>query len=265
MNFKIRGIRAVPEETEQSLKVARKFTDEILKELKGFVKCIVFFGSGARGLKSRKLGDIDLLVIFDDLPENYNPDIIKSYILITSKIAKKVSPNIHITHMPLTEFWNYTRNGDPIAMNIIREGIPTFDPGFFQPVKALLRRGYVKPSNESIILYSLRSPASIESSDWRILQATIDLYWAVIDSAHAALMKKGHVPVSPDHVSDLLDKEFVQQGNLDKSYSLTMANFFKLQQLINQRKIRQISGQEYERYYQQAQSFIASMRKIIEA
>lgn len=263
-NLKIRGVRNIPAKNEAELKIARKFTDSALKELKGFVKTIVFFGSGAKVFRPKEHSDIDILLVFDDLQDRINPDVIRSYLLISGKIARKTSSKIHLTHMPLTEFWDYVRKGDPIAVNIIREGIATYDPGFFQPIKALLRRGKVKPSRESISSYSVRAPFSINNADWHIMQAVMDLYWAVIDSAHAALMHHGHVPVSPDHVAEMIEKEFVGKKLLDKSYSKTMDQFFKLQQMIKRRRIREITGAEYENYYRQAEAFVEGMKRVIE-
>src|SRR3989338_8764278 len=44
---------------------------------------------------------------------------------------------------------------------------------------------------ESIWTYYIRAPNTLHNSKWHLLQATLDLYWAVIDAAHAALMKHG--------------------------------------------------------------------------
>ena len=36
------------------------------------------------------------------------------------------------------------------------------------------------------------------------MQACVDLYWAGIDAAHAALMAVGAMPPSPEHVPDMM-------------------------------------------------------------
>lgn len=263
MKFTIKAVQHDDPEVEKDQAIARKVSDALLKELNGFVKVVVFFGSATKPSKEEK-GDLDLLLIFDDLPDRMNPEIIRSYLLIASKISKKFSKKIHLTHMPLTEFWDYVRKGDPIAINIIREGIPLYDPGFFQPVKALLRRGKIKPSQESVFIYAGRASGSLQSANWHMLQAVLDLYWAVIDAAHAALMKAGHVPVSPDHVAQLIDKEFVAKGLLHGSFADTMNRFFALQDMVQKRQLKDMPGAEFESYYKQADAFIAGMKTIIE-
>jgi len=264
MKFKLRAVNPIPEPERKELKLARKYTDEILKELKGFVKAVIFFGSAAKS-KAHEKGDIDILIIYDDLTDSLNPEIVRSYLMITDKISKRINKKFHLTHMPLTTFWDYVRKGDPIIINVIREGIATYDPGFFQPIKALLRRGKIKPSQESITTYSLRSPSSLHSAQYHIIQATLDLYWAVIDSAHAALMHKGLIPQSPDHISEMIEKELVGKRILTKKYAIIMRTFYDLQDKIHRRRIREISGKEYEKYYAQAHYFVDGMRKVIES
>jgi len=263
--MKVKAIYPLPKKQEEELVTARKYTDALLRELKGFIKAVALFGSGARAMQIKEKGDVDILVVFDDLPDRMDPELIRSYLLIAAKIAKKHSHRIHLTHMPLTSFWNYVRIGDPIVINIIRDGIATYDPGFFQPIKALLRRGRIKPSLESIKSYKIRAPASLRSAEWHMLQATIDLYWAVIDAAHAALMHHGLVPVSPDHVAEMIDTMFVKKGTLHKSYATTMKKFFELQDMMHKRTLRTVSGAEYENYFRQATAFVDGMKRIIEA
>ena len=261
MKFKLKAIKQ-PKIADKDLAIAHKFTDALTKELKLFIKCVVFFGSRVKPSEDKK-GDLDILVVFDDLGDR-NPDIIKSYILISQKIAKKTSSKIHLTHMPLTEFWDYVRKGDAIIINIIREGVPTFDPGFFQPVQALLRRGKIEPTTESIAFYKHRAPMSMKSANWHMLQASIDLYWAVVDAAHAALMHHHVVPVHPAQVATLLQDTFVAKGILTSKEVNAMQRFFALQQDIHARKVRSISGAQYETLHKEATDFVAKMKTIIE-
>ncbi len=102
------------------------------------------------------------------------------------------------------------------------------------------------------------------NSRWHVLQATLDLYWAVIDAAHAALMRKDVVPPTPEHVAEMLDKIYVRHKLLDKKYVETMNRFYRLSKLITHREIRDIKGAEYEQYYKEADEFIRQMRKLVE-
>jgi len=102
------------------------------------------------------------------------------------------------------------------------------------------------------------------NSRWQVLQATLDLYWSVIDSAHAALMRQHQLPPTPEHVSDMLDKIYVKRKLLSKKYVDIMQNFYQLNKKITHREVKIITGQQYEKYYADAEDFIRTMKKLIE-
>lgn len=243
----------------------RKFADEMHKELGEFVKAIVLFGSTARDEKPLfGTRDIDVLVIINDLTLILSKEVVQSYRVITENIASKISRRLHITTLKVTTFWEYVRNGDPIAINMLRDGVPLYDAGFFQPVQHLLFQGRIRPSKESIWTYFARAPATIHNADWHVLQATIDLYWAVVDSAHAALMKLGEVPPTPAHIADLLRERLVKEQMLPAKYADMMDFFYKLQKKIVHREVQQVTGKEYDKYKADAQDFVKVMQKIVE-
>ena len=145
----------------------------------------------------------------------------------------------------------------------MREGVALLDTGFFDPLHALLVKGRIRPSPESVWTYFTRAPKTIHNSKWHILQAVLDLYWAVIDSSHASLMKLGEIPPSPDHVADLLELKMVRPGLIDRKYAATMRKFYHLQKRIVYREVKEISGAEYDLLLKEAQGFVSSMEKFI--
>jgi len=96
------------------------------------------------------------------------------------------------------------------------------------------------------------------------LQATLDLYWAVIDAAHAALMRRNEVPPTPDHVAEMLERVFVKHRQLDKKYVETMRKFYQLSKKITHREIQEVTGPEYEKYYREADDFVKMMKRLID-
>ncbi len=247
---------------KDELDIAFEFSKRIYKEFGQFIKAIVLFGSAAR--KERNVGDIDVLIVIDDVSVYIGEEMVEAYRIITEKTRGKISERLHITTLRLTNFWEYVKNGDPISVNILRDGVPLIDTGFFEPLQALLRDGRIRPTAESVWAYFSRAPATLENSKWHILQATLDLYWAVIDSSHAALMKLGEIPPSPDHVADLLEEKMVKKGLLEKRYIDTMRNFYKLSRMILHREIKEISGAEFDSYLKQAIAYVERMRHAIE-
>ena len=247
---------------KEDFDIAYEFSKKLYEEMKDFVKATVLFGSSARKTTSR--GDIDVLVIIDDLTIRLTPELTEAYTIITEKLVTEISLMLHITTLKLTAFWEYVRAGDPVIINILREGIALLDTGFFEPIQFLLKQGRIRPTNESVWCYFTKAPSTLYNSKWHLLQATIDLYWAVIDAAHAALMKLGEIPPSPEHVSDMIQLHMVNKGLIDKKYANTMRKFYLLSKKINHREIKEISGKEYDSYYKEAQDFVYKIREFIE-
>jgi len=249
--------------SKDDLDLAYEFAKELHKEVGTFIKAVVIFGSAARKTET-KGSDVDLLVVIDDLSVNLNQELVEAYRIILQRIIVKVSTRLHITSLRFTSFWDYTRNGDPIGINILRDGVAIIDSGFFEPLQVLLRSGRIRPTPESIWTYFMKAPNTLHNSKWHIMQAVVDLYWAVIDSAHAALMKLGEIPPSPNHVADLMDEKMVRKGLVSHKYVVIMRNFYRLSKMIAHRQIAEIKGEEFDKYFKDAEIFVTKMREFID-
>ena len=262
MEFKIekKGLDNIKNYNKENIDIAYKFAASAYKEFKGLVKSIVLFGSTARGKDSN---DIDILIIIDDVSVTLTKEMIETYRIINQRIVADVSVKLHITSLKLKTFWEYVRAGDPVAINILRDGVALLDTGIFDPLQILLKQGRIRPSKESVYSYYNRAPKTLFNAKWHILQGVVDLYWAVIDSAHAALMNSNIVPPSPELVSEILDQEFVKNGLLEKDYAITMKKFYVLQKKILHRDIKDISGREFDKYHKEAECFVKRMAKFL--
>ena len=247
----------------KDLGLVQKFSDKLQKELGEFLMGVVAFGSKARRDASEK-ADIDVLVVTNDATFQLNNPLVETYRIIVNKLIAEISPKLHITSMTFTSFWEYAKAGDPVVVNILRDGIAIMDSGFFDPLQRLLKGGRIRPSEEAVWRYFGRAPKTLVNSRWHLLQATLDLYWAVIDAAHAALMRQNEIPPTPDHVADILDRVFVKHRLLEKKYVGTMRKFYKISKMITHREIKEIKGVEYEKYYHEADEFVQRMKKLID-
>ena len=248
---------------KHDVNLSYRFANEIYKEMGGLIRGVVIFGSTARKATTPK-SDIDILVIIDDLTISLSPEVLEAYRVIVNKTIVRVSTRLHITTLRFTSFWEYMRNGDPIGINILRDGVALIDSGFFEPLQVLLKKGKIRPTSESIWTYYIRAPNTLHNSKWHLLQATLDLYWAVIDAAHAALMRQGEIPPTPEHVADLLESKLVKKRLLEHKYVTIMRHFYKLMKMITHREIKEIKGEEYDKYYKAAESFVNRMREFVE-
>lgn len=243
--------------------LAYDFSKKMYKEFGNFLKAIVLFGAAARKT-STPSGDIDILIIIDDISMALSQEVVQTYRIITEKIIVQTSPRLHITTIKFTDFWEYAKISDPIAVNILRDGIALVDTGFFDPLQMLLRQGRIRPSDEAMWAYYTRAPATLHNSKWHLLQATIDVYWAMIDAAHAALMKAGEVPTSPLHVPDLLRECYVKKGKLEPKYAKMIEDYYGVYKKITHRELKEVKGTDFDIYHKNAKMFVDRMRRLID-
>lgn len=250
--------------SRDDMETARAFAKRVHDEFGNFIRAVVMFGSSVKPERKTAESDIDLLVIVDDVAINLTPEMIQTYRIIIEKLLGELSLKLHITSLRLTSFWEYVRAGDPVAINVLRDGVALIDTGFFDPLQVLLKQGRIRPSAEAIWSYMFRAPTTLHNAKWHMMQAALDCYWAAVDSAHAALMAVGEVPAAPEGVADLLELKFVRTGYLDKRYVLTMKNLYKLSRMIMHRELKEVSGAELSNYMRDAQEFVEVMRKLVE-
>ena len=245
------------------LDISYNFAKHMKQEFNDFIKGIILFGSSAKK-KSTGKSDVDILVILDDLSIEMTAEVVESYRIITEKIISKVSPRLHVTTLKYVTFWKYARDAHPVAVNILRDGVPIIDTGFFAPLQQLFRRGEIKPSLESIMDFFARSSDALHNVKVSLLHSTLGLYWAVVDSAQALLMMHNFVSPSPEHVSKLIESKLLPKNILERKHIEVIDEFFSLSKLITHNKINYISGKDFDEYYKKAYSFVSDVKKELE-
>ena len=248
----------------EDLVLAKRFAQGLQQNLKSLVREVVFFGSSARGLATAvHESDIDVLVMVDDTSVSLSNETVSAYRIITEKAAAQVSGRFHINTIRISAFFEYALNGDPLAVNIIRDGIPLLGAGLLEPLKALLDKGRIKPTKENMMVYMLRAPQTLLGSRWHVLQATIDLYWASLDACHALLIHFGHAPDSPQETTQLIEQYFVRPKKLDKSHLATLSDIQKLSDAIIDRSRKDVSGKEFDSYYARSKLLIEAIKALM--
>lgn len=246
-----------------AVEIAYGFAKEAYGEYGKLIKAIVLFGSASRHTQKRN-SDIDILLILDDVSVVWTRELVETYKIIGEKLIAKVSPRIHVTTLKLTTFWEHIRAGDPIGINILRDGVALIDTGFFSPAQQMLLQGHIRPSAESVWNYYSRSKALMRDSRGHLIAALMDMYWACIDASHAALMRQGLVPPSPDHVADLVNEKLAKPGLIPKRHAETMNRFYKLYKAISHKEIGDVTGQQFEQYYAQAKDLCEAMQGLVD-
>ncbi len=248
--------------SKESVALAKEFSDALCKEMHDFVQAVVLFGSNARGDNDSD-SDIDVLVVLNDISVVLTNEVLTSLRVIIQQTADSFSQNFHINTMHLSEVWDYAKQGDPVMVNILRDGISVFDKGFFNPLQLLLEQGKIRPTVESVWAYYLRAPKTLKNAQHHITQAIVDLYWAVIDASHAALMHIDVLPGAPHRIADLLDEHYGKRHLLEGKYIRLVRKFYRLAKDIGHQHILKVSGAEFDRSYIEAQDVVKRMRLLI--
>jgi len=229
------------------------------------IKSIVLFGSSAKG-KAVKGSDIDIIVILDDCTILWDGELIAWY---REELGKLIRANpykmpLHINSVRLSTWWTEMMRGEPVIINIIRWGQPLIDfGGFFTPLKVLLSQGKIKSTPEAIYVVLQRAPMHIARTRAALLNGIEGLYWAMVDSSHAALIAAKRVPPSPEHIGDLLDETFAQTRWLHPKYVAWYREMYSLAHKILHGAVVEVSGAEIHEWQARAEEFLGEMARIV--
>jgi len=245
--------------------IAMDFAVKVYKKFDKMVKSVVLFGSSTKQTATTE-SDIDIVIILDDVSINWEQELIAWYrteldkILSTSPYQK----SLHINTIKLSTWWKDLMKGDPVVLNILRYGEAIIDmAGFFNPLKYLLLRGDIKSTPEAIYTCLQRAPTHIARSRISGLNVIEGLHWAMVDSAHAALIAANVLPPSPEHIPVDLKEHFVDTGKLKMKYVIWYKDLLVLHKGIMHGKVKDLKGIETDAWQTRAEEFLEVMAKLV--
>jgi len=245
--------------------IAMDFAGKVYKKFDQMVKSIILFGSSAK--KASVPGsDIDIIVIIDDVSIQWDQELVATYREELSKIIKAnpYTKSLHVNSVKLSTWWADLSKGDPIVVNILRYGDALIDHGgFFVPLQVLLKEGKIKSTPESIYTLLQRAPVHMSRARGGMLSAVDGIYWAMVDSAHAALIANNVVPASPEHIGFILQEEFVDKKLLKKKYVEYFEEAHNLAKEIVHGKRIEIEGKKVDELYEKADEFVGEMADLV--
>ena len=245
--------------------IAMDFAVKTYKKFDKIVKAIILFGSASK--KSQTLGsDIDIIILLDDASVKWDQELIAWYREELNKILE-VSPykaNLHVNTIKLTSWWQDLMRGDPLILNILREGQALVDiGGFFDPLKYLLIEGKIRATPEAIYSCLQRAPFHLQRSKIAELSSVEGLFWCMVDSAHAALISAHVIPASPEHVARDLKETFVDKGMLKMKYITWYRDLLVLHKKIQHKEIFDLKGVEIDDWQEKAEEFLEEMTRLV--
>ena len=245
--------------------IAMDFATKVYKKFNKMIKSVILFGSTAKQTQVSG-SDIDIIVIIDDVTLRWDPELIAWYREELDKIVKKspYSRDLHINTIKISTWWEDLLKGDPTIINVIRYGEAMIDfAGFFEPMKYLLAQGKIKSTPEAIYNSLQRAPAHIQRSKHAELSAIEGLYWAMVDSAHAALIAAGILPPSPEHIAVDLRETFVGPGKLKMKYVIWYRDLLIIHKKIAHGEITELKGIEIDEWREKAEKFLDLMANLV--
>jgi len=245
--------------------IAMDFATKAYKKFEKSIKSIILFGSAVKQT-SVSGSDIDIIIILDDVSINWDQELIAWYRQELDKIlrANPYKKDLHINTVKLSTWWEDLLKGDPVIINILRYGEAMIDmAGFFEPLKFLLIKGKIKSTPEAIYSCLQRAPMHIARSKTAELNCIEGLYWAMVDSAHAALISAQVTPPSPEHIPVDLKETFVNTGKLKMKYVVWYRDLLLLHKKISHGEIKNLKGVEIDDWQEKTEEFLDVMAQLV--
>lgn len=245
--------------------IASDFATKVYEKFNKMIKSVVLFGSQTKNT-STSTSDIDIIIIVDDASISWDNELTAWY---REELARVVQANpykkeLHINTVKLTTWWQDLIRGDPVIINIIRFGESLIDfGGFFNPLKVLLQQGKIKSTPEAIYTALQRAPQHLARSKASKVGAVEGLYWAMVDSSHAALMAAKQSPPSPEHVPIMLKELFVDTNVLKMKYVIWYRDLYVLHRKIIHGDGMDLKGQEIDDWQARTEEFIRVMAELV--
>ncbi|MAG47273.1 hypothetical protein CL617_01590 [archaeon] len=259
-----------PKEMLGAIKISEVHKTMVLKKFDKYIVSYVAAGSLFRG--DKKSHDIDVYIIVDDTDvkrmSRYElKDKLRSIIISQGFEARNitgVNKEFHIQTYILTDFWDSVKDANPVIFTFLRDGVPLFDRGVFNPWRLLLKMGRIKPSPEAIDQQMEIGEKLLERVNGKMISVVAeDLYYAVLNPAQAVLMAYGINPPTPLETIDLLREIFVKKEKLlEEKYVKHLENVRTLYKKIEHGKLKEIEGKEIDKLVKETKEYLEKIKKL---
>ncbi len=262
--------------------IAKEFAKKVIEKYGAYVKAVVMMGSVARE-EFKPLSDIDVFVVIDDTSMAMSPEMREKIDEELDQIAEGIPQakvkikdaegkeeetsllSVQPTYT-LTEFWDYARVAHPIIYNFIKEGVPVFDTGFFEPIKKLLEMGKIPSTREAIESYMEGAPKKImRAKTVKLLMLAEDAYYAMLNSAQAVLMFMGIEPPVPNKAYDEFKRYLVEPGIVEPEYADWLKEIIEIRKKIEHKELMDVSGSFVDEWLDRSEKFIDKMFSLLNA
>ncbi len=231
------------------------FSDEVRKKYDRLIVSALVSRPGSDEVRLHFIVDDLNNVVFDQHVADMELDV--------SEMAYASSLPLKCVFIIASLFWKRFNERDDDILDLVRDSLVVHDKGFFRPVQDLLVTGKVRPSKESVQVYFVKAERSMKNSTSHVGKAVLDLYWAVMDAAHAAVMVAGETPPSPKDVAGTVKRVLVARNLVHERCGEIVESFYDIAKRLMHREIFDISGRDYDSYLDDADFFIREVEDFV--
>ncbi|MBU2561772.1 MAG: hypothetical protein KKD17_05740 [Nanoarchaeota archaeon] len=242
---------------EHRYKDIERFSDKVRSKYKG----IIF--SSVIKRPSSAAESIELTFLIDDLNNVVFDQQVEGLKLDVSEMAYSSTLPLKCGTLLASEFWTNFNARDEGTMQLLRESLVVHDNGFFRPIQDLLVTGKIRPCKESVKVYFVKAERSVKDANQHVARAVVDLYWAVTDAAHAAVMVAGIVPPSPSHLAETVKRELVARNLVHRRCGEIIDRIYEAAKKVMHREVFEMSGREFDSYLADADFFIKEIDEFV--
>lgn len=235
------------------------FANYIRKKYGDLVKCVLIFGSAAKG-QMKKGSDIDTWVILDDTATKSSDDLEK--IKVQLQLSSSQFKDIHVQATNLTDFWQWIKMGSPELFNYLRAGLVIYDTGFIKPVQRMLKAGLLPPSDETVEIKLKSAQAHIKKIELTFRAMVFDLRYAATDACQCVAMY--YYKETPDQkkIPDILEK-LVKEKKLEPEYIDKFKELDKMWKDIDHKIVENVTPDYLKKAMELSSEIIEKMKGLL--
>jgi predicted nucleotidyltransferase len=253
-----------------ALRVAEIHKSMVLKKFEKYVVSYVLAGSLVKG-RATEESDIDTFVVIDDtdVTRMTVPELLarlRSMIWGMSEeaaMAAGVKNKLNVQVYILTEMWDSIRNANAVIFTFLRDGVPLYDRGMFQPWKLLLKKGKIVPTPEAVESYIKSGKQILDRTKFKLKEiASEDFFWSTLTPSQGILMMVGVPPPDPKETPEKLREMFVKTGYLEEKWPKILEELLQLRKDIEHGKIKDVTAKQIEEFFDKAEKYLERIEKL---
>lgn len=253
-----------------ALRVTEIHKSMVLKKFEKYVVSYVLGGSLVKG-RATEESDIDTFVVIDDtdvtrMTAGELRSRLRSMIWGMSEeaaVAAGVKNKLNIQVYILTEMWDSIRNANAVIFTFLRDGVPFYDRGMFQPWKLLLKQGKITPTPEAVDSYIKSGKQMLERTKSKLKEIALeDFFWACLTPSQGVLMLVGIPPTDPKETPEQMKTHFVKTGLLEEKWVKILEEILQLRKDIEHGKIKDVTAKQVEETFERAEKYLERLDKL---